>query len=289
MPDNKKTQLLMMFISLLTLAVGQVHAASPIALWTFSEGDGNVVGDTAGVAAPPLDGVIIGATNWVTGLDGNALSFNGLTTYVSVPEPNQQADVGSAITIVSTFKLNSANVGGLVVKMPNSTSTGYRLMIESGHTVRADFRAGFVTRTLQYPVDPNGVGLVPAHPGWYHAAATYDGSVMRLFVNGSQVNETVEANVGIVNNDLGIIMGQLEVGSELYLDGIIDENAIYDVALSPAEVKALAQAKGLFTYIAPICGVTHLPPAGDLSSPPDCVMNMGDFAVMAAHWMEDTN
>jgi hypothetical protein len=92
---------------------------------------------------------------------------------------------------------------------------------------------------LQSSVSPNG--------SWQHLVATFDqsASVMRLYVNGQQVgsatppatlvNTTHEVSIGARKN-------QNSSAYDLNLDGLIDEVAIYNRALSAAEVLAHYQA-----------------------------------------------
>jgi hypothetical protein len=69
---------------------------------------------------------------------------------------------------------------------------------------------------------------------WQHIAGTYDGNNLRLYVNGSQVGSL--PYTGTVNTGSGI---ELSSGGEPY-DGRLDDLRIYNRALTPSEIAALA-------------------------------------------------
>jgi hypothetical protein len=76
---------------------------------------------------------------------------------------------------------------------------------------------------------------------WTHVAATYDGSAMKVYVNG-QLDNQAAFPYGIFpgTNDLaiGAIVGGVPAGQYLYpFNGQIDEPAIYNRALSAAEIQ----------------------------------------------------
>jgi Concanavalin A-like lectin/glucanases superfamily/Fibronectin type III domain len=71
---------------------------------------------------------------------------------------------------------------------------------------------------------------------WSHLAVTYDGSTLRLYVNGTQVASTAHTgNIATSTNPLQIggdsIYGQ-------YFAGLIDNVRVYNVALTAAQIQA---------------------------------------------------
>ncbi|MEX2185755.1 MAG: lamin tail domain-containing protein [Pirellulales bacterium] len=92
---------------------------------------------------------------------------------------------------------------------------------------------------IQSSASPNGQ--------WQHVVGTFDSAagIMRLYVNGQQVGATTPPAT-IVNTTHDVSIGarknQNSSNYDLNFDGQIDEVAIYDRALSPAEVTAHFQA-----------------------------------------------
>jgi hypothetical protein len=71
---------------------------------------------------------------------------------------------------------------------------------------------------------------------WTHLAATYDGSVLRLYVNGTQASSLNRTgSISTTSNPLRI--GGNNIWSE-WFNGLIDEVRVYNRALSLAEIQA---------------------------------------------------
>jgi hydrogenase maturation factor HypE len=70
---------------------------------------------------------------------------------------------------------------------------------------------------------------------WTHLAATYDGSALRLYVNGVAVNSTPLSGAMVTS------AGPLRIGGNTiwgdYFAGVIDEVRVYYRALTPAEIQ----------------------------------------------------
>jgi hypothetical protein len=78
--------------------------------------------------------------------------------------------------------------------------------------------------------DPDPVGR------WSHLAVTYDGGVVRLYVNGSEVSSRSTTGTIRKTPDPLWIGGNQPYGE--YFDGEIDDVRVYDRALEPAEIRA---------------------------------------------------
>jgi hypothetical protein len=81
-----------------------------------------------------------------------------------------------------------------------------------------------------------GVVITPPATAYTHVVASYDGAVIRLFINGQQVRQIVD------NRIQPPIEGPAVIGAanltEAFFAGSIDEVAIYAAALPPARVEA---------------------------------------------------
>lgn len=74
-----------------------------------------------------------------------------------------------------------------------------------------------------------------------HVAGTFDGTTLRLFIDGSKENEKLVAATQIPSPSLPLRVGGASI-PEARFKGLIDEVAVYSRALSPNEVKAIHQA-----------------------------------------------
>ena len=71
---------------------------------------------------------------------------------------------------------------------------------------------------------------------WTHLAVTYDGGMLRLFVNGAQVSSRATSGSILSTADPLWIGGNHPYGE--FFHGVIDEVSVYDLALSASELRA---------------------------------------------------
>ena len=91
------------------------------------------------------------------------------------------------------------------------------------------------TERTRHAVD-YGVSASPVG-SWTHVALTFDGAMLRLFVNGVQVSSrAISGSVQSVTNPLWI-GGNQPYGE--FFHGLIDEARVYNRALSVAELQTV--------------------------------------------------
>lgn len=82
-------------------------------------------------------------------------------------------------------------------------------------------------------------GYVPEYNNWHHLTASYDGQILKLYVNGQYINS---CNYTMQLNAVDILIGGKIYGGSLWntlFKGLIDDIRIYNRALNEAEVAAL--------------------------------------------------
>jgi hypothetical protein len=84
------------------------------------------------------------------------------------------------------------------------------------------------------PLDARGTTQLPLNV-WSHLAATYDGAMLRLYVNGAQVG-TRAVTGGLVASAGVLRLGGNSLWGE-YFSGRIDEVRIYNRALTTNEIQ----------------------------------------------------
>ncbi|RTQ48872.1 T9SS type A sorting domain-containing protein [Hymenobacter gummosus] len=180
-------------------------------------------------------------TNYITVVraatpGGNAaLLYDGVGKYVDAGTINLS---GPALSMEAWVKLNSFKTGSPFI----SSIMG----IEDGGSNTAILRlgdAGLAADRLQFVLNTGNTtrrvaALTPlALNTWYHVAAVYDGSALRLYINGVLDNSAVGVNSVIANATFTI--GRNYANSRC-IDGSIDEARVWKRALTAAEIQANA-------------------------------------------------
>ncbi len=116
-----------------------------------------------------------------------------------------------------------------------------------GKKTTGGFYASFVraASTSSETVCEN-VAVVCPYGEWTHLAATYDGTTMRLYVNGVQV--AVAASALNLPSIQAIKVGRTTVGAlgaECLFYGAVDEVAVYNAVVTPGEILEHATAASL--------------------------------------------
>jgi hypothetical protein len=210
----------------ITLTVNPARSVNGlVGAWGFDETSGDSVLDASGRRNT---GTIMGASR-TTGFYGRALSFDGQDDWVTVAD-SASLDLTTGMTLSAWVKADAlgANWRTVVIK-ERSDQLAYALYANtdagkpSGHvfTDRDNGLAG-------------PVGL--AEGGWSHVATTWDGSTLRLFVDGAEAASMPLTGPSITST------GALRIGGNAiwgeWFDGQIDEVRVYNRALTPAELLA---------------------------------------------------
>jgi hypothetical protein len=205
-----------------------------IGYWSFDEGDGTVVYDSSGNGN---DGTIYGAT-WNGGYCNGGLQFNGTSDYIEIPDSVSLSPT-SAITVEAWVKADFETVsssGRAILAKGDTPSIApdYVLAVSSSKQISfyISDSAGHA-----YP-DPFPTTTYTIKTGkWYHIAGTYDGSMVKLYVNG-KLEDQFPGSIALNDSDRPLYIGRWRAGDPAYWAGIIDEVKIYNRALTQEEIQA---------------------------------------------------
>ncbi len=172
--------------------------------------------------------------SWVPGVRGTALSLDGTTSFVSVPDAGA-LDVTTGLSVSAWVRPGVQATQYVVKKAAQGTTDGYELGLSSGGVPFLRFNHAASGDTFRV----NGTSALPANgQAWVHLAGTYDGQRMRIYVNGVEQG-SVAGPASIATNSLPLVIGA-EPGGVRPFKGAIDEVRLYDRALSATEVATVA-------------------------------------------------
>ena len=200
--------------------------------WKLDEGSGTTIIDASGSGN---DGAVIGSPVWVTGIDGQALDLDGTNDYALVAD-DASLDIVNAITLAAWIKPEEIESQSIIKKAILGTTNGYELSLS--HNGRAYFRINEaasgdtyrINATSSYPIDGNT---------WMHIACTYDGTNIRIYVNGVENAIEVPCTISISENTLDLGIGAQPDGSDRF-QGTLDDLQVYSFALSDSQILSLA-------------------------------------------------
>jgi chitinase len=197
-----------------------------VAAYSFNEGTGTTVGDASGNSNI---GTISGATWSTQGHAGNALSFDGTNDLVSIADA-ASLDVTRLTLMAWVRPTTLSGWRTAILKERGSDGLAYALYAhDNAPRPSAYVNTGGPDREVQ------GTAGLPLNT-WSHLSMTYDGTTMRLYVNGVQVaTRAVTGNILTSTQELRI-GGNLMWGE--YFAGLIDDVRVYNRALSAAEITA---------------------------------------------------
>src|SRR3989338_7380524 len=210
-----------------------LRAASNLGLvgyWTFDEGTGLRANDFRG---KNNYGTLSGTTKptWVSGKHGKALSFDGTSGYVDAGNQSS-VNLTTAITASVWIKYNvdpkTLRYNGIISKQVSTNA--YQLQ-----TYSTDGRIEFVIGT-GVTAAASISNTVLKQGAWYHIVGTFDGSNVRMYVNGI-ADGTPAPYVGTIPiSSNNLVIGKNYDGTNKFFNGLIDDVRIYSRALSAAEV-----------------------------------------------------
>ena len=212
---------------LLTLPGLSFAQSGLVAAYGFNEGSGTTVADASGRGNT---GTISGATWSTQGRFGKALSFDGVNDQVSIASATS-LNLPAAMTL-------SAWV------FPTATQSNWRAILVKGDEPYALYSSNetaamkpagvweFTGDVEESVKSPTAIAVNV----WTHLAVTYDGAMLRLFINGAQVASKPRTG-NVANSSQPLRIGGNGASGEFF-KGRIDEVRVYNRALSQAEIQA---------------------------------------------------
>jgi beta-lactamase regulating signal transducer with metallopeptidase domain len=221
------------------------EAPGPVAHWQLDEGSGTIAADSSDNW---LDGTVMGDPLWVAGIIGGALELDGVDDYVDCGNPSI-LDFGTGDFTISAW-IKTTDAGGETVFAKGGDQIGgirYRLFVE--------------TTAVKILVDDDinkhdPQGDIPVLDGqWHHLVGMRVGDTLRLYIDGvedqgvtTHGESTLPATYDLSgtsqhNAYIGAVTDHRDGSLYKFFAGTIDDVRIYDLALSEAEIAAIASGQ----------------------------------------------
>ncbi|QFY11590.1 DNRLRE domain-containing protein [Nonomuraea phyllanthi] len=197
-----------------------------VAAYGMEEGTGTTVGDSSG---QNNTGAATDTTWTATGKHGKALSFNGISSWVTVPHA-ASLRLTTALTLSAWVRpATQDSLWRSVLMKEHAEGGGYGLYASTERSGPGGW--------LQTTQEAAGIASSTALPlnQWSHLAFTYDGAAASVYVNGTLVGQVPMA--GEVVDD----GGALRIGGNAFWDefysGLIDEVRVYNRVQTATEIQ----------------------------------------------------
>ena len=203
---------------------------SLVGWWKLDEAQGLAAADSSGHG----NSATVANGEWSAGADGGALLLDGANdSVVTVPLSDSLRSTASAITVTAlAFRTEEHNVA-LVAHGYPTLFFGFHGSQFKWQVSLANGRSAPCYADRKYRAELNR---------WYHVAATYNGWVARLYVDGEEICKhwtwgsikmpETPFTIGSYLDDDGKIVDEMS--------GLIGDVRIYNRALSASQIKALA-------------------------------------------------
>jgi hypothetical protein len=218
-----------------TLTTTPLPTTGLVAHWTFDAGSGTTAVDASGNGNT---GTLINGPAWTAGVLGQALAFDGATTYVDVPHAG--ALNAYPLTIAAWIRTSSTtSVGAIVNKFVAGTTNGYQLFVDNGRLC-----AWYLRDAGSSVYDGTSCTLATAGYAdgqWHHVAFVVDAAGGRLYLDGmSRATRGWTGVSGPVSTTQALHVGDYAGGAGAVFAGLIDDVRVYARALSEPEISNLA-------------------------------------------------
>ena len=218
--------------------------ASLAGWWRLDERNGTMAKDTLGFH----DGTLINGPEWrpSDGKIRGSLAFDGIDDLVDLGTLDVAG--GTGLTIAFWFKADDFDVpdARFISKATGVMVHDHYWMVSTFNDGALRFRLKTKGETHELISSANQV-----QPGlWYHVAATYDGSKMRIYKNAIDIADKEKSGGVDSNASVNVAIGNQPAGTgSRPFDGLIDDVRIYNRALNASEIQTLMKGTLNTLYI----------------------------------------
>ncbi len=223
--------------------LARLDADAPLAHWRLGEGSGTAIDDRRGTRDGTLaaTGATLGRPGAVAGDSDKAIRFTGTSAVNVLDDPSLRLNGAFSINLLARVNTQVGSFPGLLGKGNSSQSGtlggGYELYYKTDGSVtfKKNSQDNFSTST----------GALTPGGKYRMITVTYDGTAVRMYVDGVKHSTTVAA-LGTATETSPLTLGRYNSG-----DHDLDDVALWNSALSDTQVQRLAWARdagATYTY-----------------------------------------
>jgi hypothetical protein len=177
----------------------------------------------------------------VNGQNQTALDFDGVDDKVSVIGASNLVSGSSEISMACWVTLNNQAPGfpdfDGIAGLRDDFSADFYLLQLSATQIEARFRN---SNNEEFTIEHTGDFQLGV---WQHFAFTYDGALLRLYMNGNQV-DSLPANGTLANSGGNLMVGHIDFQAFTFgMTGKIDEVGLWNRKLSTEEINCIIDTK----------------------------------------------
>jgi len=236
-------------ISLMFVGVGdaRIDPATCVGMWLFDEGKDDTTEDSS---KNGNDGELMNGPEWVDGKFGQALSFDGVSTFVNCGN-GESIQLSDKITISGWVRNNGLGVRKFwAAKAAGGSDSDSEWWMEWTADNKASFTLWNSSSVRAVATGPNTLD-----GNWHFITSTYDknaGSAnLKIYVDGVLVGSTTQTGQLHTGANQPVIIGTIGLWPTKAFNGLIDEVAIFNVVLKEGDIQTLMN-KGLSSITATV-------------------------------------
>jgi hypothetical protein len=219
---------------------------------TFDNAAGTSFSDQS--YSPVTVNVNSGFTN-VDGLKSKAVVLNGTNQSFSIAD-NARFDIRRRISFCAWVNISKYDAP---IVSKGSVAIPYQFTINSsGNLCLIVNKANPLLYTEGGTFSSNGV---VSKGVWHHVALTYDGDMVRFYIDGKMDSRQIDASFVMGRNDEPLLLG---TDNSRYFGGSIDELCIYNRAVSADEIMEMSSLSGTFVIVASAGAGGTISPSGSM-------------------------
>ncbi len=203
--------------------------------WKLDEQGGPLYADSYGTA----DANSVSSPTAVTGFVNGAQDFNGVSDYLFTENTSNPVNEITIMAWIYPYDLSQSGPDESIISKENV----FELSIEeSNERISWVILDGQGTSAGHYDeYEPAVAENSISEQVWTHIAVTFDGVSQAIYINGAKIGEDPAdfTSLGDVQNPY--VIGWANMWESRFFNGIIDEVAVYDQALSTSKIDELYQ------------------------------------------------